>query len=147
MECSSTRHSSVTSQLVTRQRITRCLYGAAIVAHTDAYFVISGSFSIIDEDNRKLDKLSTTIGRLDYVTLQWSLAGRLVSNTKYRSGVIFEGMKYAIVGGGSNQDSEYNENCVVNDKMMTCTVPQGNEAISKYWRPILFLIDLEDDRI
>ena len=119
------------------------MYGATIVAHTDAYFVISGSYSIVSEGQSLSKKLSTKIGRLDFATLQWSLAGRLVSNTKYRSGVIFDGTKYVIVGGGSSANSEYNENCVVQDKLMTCTEQQGNEPI-KYWSPILFLIDMED---
>ena len=111
------------------------VYGATIVAHTDAYFVISGSW-----DLRK-DKLSTKIGRLDYDTLQWSLAGQLASSTRYFAGAIFDGTKYVVVGG---QHLEFNENCVVHGKNMTC-MEQPGKQLDSYKKSLLFMIDLQDD--
>ena len=116
--------------------------GAQLVAHTDAYFVMGGSCDFVDLNNVKR---SSKIGRLDYNTLQWSLAGQLASSTRKEFGAIFDGTKYVIVGGdnevGGAGIPEYNENCVVNDKMMTCTEQQKNQAITSYSWPLLFLID------
>ena len=81
------------------------------------------------------------IGRLDYDTLQWSLAGRLVS-PRSNFGAIFDGTKFVIAGGYGN----YNENCVLNDKKMTCT-KQKDILLERYLWPVLLLIDLDENKV
>ena len=109
------------------------------MAHTDAYFVMGGSFDF--NKNRAKGELTNKIARLDYDTLQWSLAGQLASTTRCQHRAIFDGTKYVVVGG---DQPEFNENCVVHGKNMTCTKQPGKE-LDTYWLPLLFLIDLPDD--
>ena len=104
--------------------------GGQIVAHTDAYFIFNFGWE-------------TQIGRLDYVTLKWSLAGRLES-PKYYFGAIFDGTKFVIAGGQTGV--QYNENCILNDKKMTCT-QQKDVLLSGYIWPVLLLIDLDENKV
>lgn len=126
------------------------MYGATIVAHSDAYFVISGSFYIRYPTRApwEYDELWTQIGRLDYDTLQWSVAGRLESTTRFRAGAIFDGTQYVIVGGSMANDalhlaSEFTETCVVVDKRMICKKlnESTHDEITEYIWPLLFHFD------
>ena len=79
-----------------------------------------------------------------WTTLEWSLAGRLVSPRSY-FGAIFDGTKFVIAGGTSLKDGQYNENCVLNDRKMTCT-QQKDVFLEGYIWPILLLIDLDENK-
>lgn len=111
-----------------------------IVAYTDAYFVFGGAWHYIDSNTAEL---SNKIGRLDYATLKWSPAGKLVSR-RIDFGVIYDHIiskEFVVVGGGGEK---YNERCFLsNDTLtMTCEHLPHSMVLSNNRNPLLFLMDL-----
>ena len=100
------------------------IYFYAPIYHSGAFYIFGGYPS--DTQN---------IGRLDAVTFQWSLAGKL-QNGRYAHGVIYEGSSFLIVGGDGSFKTE---ECVLDGTVMTCTEQQSSPLSYYRYYPALFL--------
>ena len=100
----------------------------ASVFHEEAFFVFGGKGDYWDDFG--------SIGRLDAVTLTWSLAGSL-KQARNGHAVIFDGTQFLVIGGPGEFKTE---NCVPNGDTVTCTEQQkGFDHYYSY--PELMLVD------